>query len=407
MPSYKVELAFEQLTALTTVFTLDANPAGQLDNASYPLSDGGFFVDVSQYVKAIRISRGKSRDLDQYTAAQATVQFNNTTRAFDPTYTASPFYGEIVPRRKIRISIDGENQYVGIIDDYNLIYTPDGQAVAEAHASDAFAVLNKLELGEIVAPAEDSGSRIDRVINSPGIEWPIEQQTIDTGSTDVAAQTIAAGTNALEYIQKVEATEFGNFFVDRGGNLRFRSRNDPAENTGVILADDNTGIKYSDVRVVYGSELLYNDINLTSAITSVTKNSVNLTSEDAYGTITLNINGLLFRYDDQMQEMADYLVQIYGDPELRYEQVAIQYLQADADQQRALQQLDLGDLVDITFTPNGLPPAIVKKSEIVKIEHDITLQSHVITLGFSGTEQFLFILDNPAYGILDTSRLPF
>ena len=101
---FKIEFGFDTTTGgFSNSFKLDDALRGQLDNADYVLA-GVQFVDVTNYLKDVLIRRGKSRDLDRYQAGQAIVTLDNRTRAFDPTFTASEFYGNIIPRKEVRIS---------------------------------------------------------------------------------------------------------------------------------------------------------------------------------------------------------------------------------------------------------------------------------------------------------------
>jgi len=83
---------------LSAAFTLDDPVAGVLDNTEFVLG-GVSFEDVTSRVRSLSISRGKNRDLDRFNSGSLSVEFNNTDRAFDPLYTASPFARNIVPRR--------------------------------------------------------------------------------------------------------------------------------------------------------------------------------------------------------------------------------------------------------------------------------------------------------------------
>ena len=112
--SVKVELGFTADAAGVTFFTLDDPVLGVLDNTEYVLGGGEVFFDVSEFFISYNTNRGKSRELGRYDAGQATVTFQNDNRFFDPTFEASPFFGQIVPRRQIRISVDDEVQFLGI-----------------------------------------------------------------------------------------------------------------------------------------------------------------------------------------------------------------------------------------------------------------------------------------------------
>jgi len=131
-PTQLVELGFD-LTGNNTgpYFRLDDATAGKLNNTSFLLG-GTIFFDVTQYVLGLSIRRGKSRQLDRYGTGQANVVFDNNGRVFDPEYADSPYFGQIIPRREIRITSGSSVQYFGSVDDWNLNYEPTGDNLSEA-----------------------------------------------------------------------------------------------------------------------------------------------------------------------------------------------------------------------------------------------------------------------------------
>ena len=98
---------------LSKAFTLDDPVAGVIGSTEFTIG-GVSYEDVTSRVRSISIARGKNRDLDRFNAGSLSVEFNNTDRAFDPLYTSSPFAGNIVPRRDVRVLADGTAQYVGL-----------------------------------------------------------------------------------------------------------------------------------------------------------------------------------------------------------------------------------------------------------------------------------------------------
>jgi hypothetical protein len=111
---------------------------GRLDTG---ILDGDIeFQDVSEGVFAVSCKRGKNRDLDRTTAGQMSVSFRNFTRLFDPTNPDSPFQSFVVPRRPVRVDVDGERVFQGFVDDWAFDYEPGGDSVTTFSASDGFAI---------------------------------------------------------------------------------------------------------------------------------------------------------------------------------------------------------------------------------------------------------------------------
>jgi hypothetical protein len=57
------------------------------------------------------------------------------------TMQASPYAGAIVPRREVRVTVDGVRVITTTIDDWNYSYSPDGSSRAEIIATDEFTLL--------------------------------------------------------------------------------------------------------------------------------------------------------------------------------------------------------------------------------------------------------------------------
>jgi len=62
------------------------------------------YVDVTSYLRGGSIRRGRQNELGRYEAGTATLLLNNRGRAFDPTFATSPFFPNIKPMKKVRIS---------------------------------------------------------------------------------------------------------------------------------------------------------------------------------------------------------------------------------------------------------------------------------------------------------------
>lgn len=63
------------------------------------------YTDESAYVKTVSTLRGRRAQFEQFNTGTMTVELENSTRRFDPTYASSPLFGNLVPRRKCRLSL--------------------------------------------------------------------------------------------------------------------------------------------------------------------------------------------------------------------------------------------------------------------------------------------------------------
>ena len=406
VPATTVEIGFDLSALGGPFFILDDPVQGVLDNPTYTLG-GTLFYDVSDKVLSVSVNRGKSRQLDKFTAGNSNITFINQDRAFDPLNASSPFFGQIIPRRTVRITTSGSAVFYGSIDDWNLNYDISGYSTAGAVVSDGFTYFAQQVLTAHTATSELTGARIGAVLDRPEINWPISLRSIDTGGMTLQADVVDDGTNALDYLQLVNFSEPGSLFMGADGSIIFRDRTEAPTSSGLVsFTDDGTGIPFVDVQVVYGSELLYNFIQVERN-NGGTATASDSDSQNSYGVIALVQSNLLMSTDAQAQDLADYLLGKYSEPEYRFERLTVVLEDLTPAQQASILSLEIGDISEIKFTPNQTGTQIDKYASIIAIEHDIRPMSHRITYGFETLDYASLVLDDLIFGLLDDGRLSF
>ena len=403
-PTPKVELGLDGDSPIFPGFTLDNLESGVLDNTEYYLAGGLIFFDVTDRVRTVTVDRGKTSIFGRIGAGQASVSFNNHDRAFDPRYTASPFYGNIVPRREIKIYVADELQFAGWVDDWNLSYTTDGNSITDAVAHDGFSILAGQKLSADTPTEELTGSRVASILDSADVNWDPDLRSIDTGLVEVGTQAIADGTNALNYLQQVTNTEDGLLYMGKQGNIVFKERLRPFNVPEVVDFNQTTGIPFRNVEVTYGTELLYNEITI-SRIDGGTAVATDATSQQSYGIRAFNSSDYLFSTDSELATHALNLAERFSTPEYRFQSVEVALHGLEHDQQATVLGLELGSVARIQFTPNGIGDPITQYGEIIRIEHDIRPEQHNVTFGFSRLSQAQFLLDDDIFGKLDEANV--
>ena len=406
IPATTVEIGFDLSALGGPFFILDDPVQGVLDNTEYTLG-GTLFYDVSEYVRSVSVARGKSRQLDRFTAGGATIEFNNNSRAFDPENTSSPFFGQIIPKRTIKVETGGSAVFYGVVDDWNLNYDLSGLSLAGAYCVDGFTLLAQRALSASTETSEKTGARINSILDRSEVNWPSSLRDIDTGATTLQADVIQDGTNALEYLQLVTDSEPGSIFMGSDGFIVFKDRSVAPVSAGqVTFSDDGTGVEFSEVQVVYGSELLYNYVQIerNNGGTAIASDSDSINS---YGQQALIQTGLLMNSDADALELANYLVSQYSEPEYRFETLTVQLEALSPTDQSDVLGLEIGDVARIKFTPNNIGSQIDKYASIIRIDHDIQTASHRITFGFQTLDYASLVLDDTEFGLLDTGRLGF
>lgn len=406
VPNTIVEIGFDLSSLGGPFFTLDDSVAGVLDNTEFLLG-GTLFYDVSQFLLGVQVNRGKSRELDRYNAGQSSVVFDNRARTFDPLYTSSPYFGQIVPHREIRIKSNGSALFYGVIDDWNFDYSPTGDNTASAFSSDGFTLLATQSLSAHTATSQLTGARVNAVLDRPEVSWPASIRNIETGAATLQADVVDEGTNVLEYLQTVEKSEPGSIFIGKDGYLNFQQRTQDISSTAVkTFADNGTGISFNNLQVVYGSEQLYNRIVVTR-LNGTAQIAEDTDSQTQYGISTLDQDGLLLNSDTASAELATYLLSRYSEPEYRFEALEIELANLPISQQNDVLSLELTDVVRVKFTPNGVGSAIDQYAQITGITHRTNSVSHTVTIGLSTLDYANFVLDDSVFGQLNDDRLGF
>jgi len=406
MPDQLVEIGFELVLPTGPYFTLDDPIKGQLDNTTYTLA-GFQYYDITNYVTSIEVTRGKSDDIATISAGELVVELNNRTRAFDPTYEAGPFYGNILPKRVVRYSVNGIQQYQGVLDDWGLNYTPDGDAVANFVASDGFVYLNNQTLAAGTATSQLSGTRVTEILDSEFVQWPADLRDIDPGITTLGANPVDEGQPVLSYLQAIEQSELGLFFIDKTGKATFRDRTHTPSTTDLVkFADDGTGISYQNLLISYGSEDLVNEVVSTSVITSTETTTVDETSQEEFGIFNATFTNLLLSTDAQVAVYNATLLAKYSQPVYRFSEIEIRLNDLSLADQNSVLDIELGDFVQVVFTPSNLPPAINKYAEVIRANHSVDISGeHIVTLGLNTLNFTYLILDDTIFGKLDEGSL--
>jgi hypothetical protein len=406
VPATTVEIGFDLSALGGPFFILDDPVQGVLDNTEYTLG-GTLFYDVSDRVRSVSVNRGKSRQLDRFTAGGANISFNNLDRAFDPLNASSPYFGQIIPKRTIKVETAGTPVFYGVVDDWNLNYDISGLSLASADCVDGFTLLAQRALAANIETSQKTGARINAILDRSEVNWPSSLRDIDTGATTLQADTVADGTNALEYLQLVTDSEPGSIFIGNEGSFVFRDRTvAPASTAVVTFSDDNSGVEFNTVQVVYGSELLYNYVQVerNNGGTAIVFDSDSINS---YGQQALIQTGLLMNTDSDALELANYLLSQYSEPEYRFESLSV-VLEGLSDTDIAsVLSLEIGDVARVKFTPNNIGTQIDKYASIIRIDNEIVPKSHRITFGFQTLDFASLVLDDAEFGILDTGRLGF
>jgi hypothetical protein len=411
-PTVKVEIGINLGINDPTAFILDDATRGVLDNTSFTLS-GDTFIDITDRLLSTSTNRGKNEALDRIDAGLATIVVDNSDRLFDPLYPDGPYFGQLIPRRSIRISCNDQPVFRGLVEDFDIVYQPSNKSQVRIDVADAFSLLTNAQLTAFTPSSELSGARINAVLDRPEVSWLAGERDIDTGDSTMMAAPVSDGTPALSYLQLVSNSEFGNFFIGKDGKVNFRERNAIPNSPDLVFSDEVvagefTGIQFASVNNVYGSENLYNRITISNASSPALEATANdAESQAVYGPRSFSATGLLVQDQSQLDFLAGYLLARFKEPQYRFNSVTVILDTLTQEKQDDVLDLEIGQIVQVRFTPSNIPPAIEQYCRIIGISHDWDLDSKSVNFALERLDFSIFILDDTVFGVLDDDRLSF
>ena len=174
------------------------------------------WTDITQYVRSVSTSRGRSSELDTYPTGNCQMVLDNRTRLFDPEYSAGTYYGKLTPLRPIRIRVTPSGGsirsiFFGFVDRWPQAYSYPDDATVTVTASDAFKVLNELKLPSYwltsmtaaaplawyrLSEATGAANGLERVSGTLSAQWRGVSTTFSTATSSSALITDDGATSS-------------------------------------------------------------------------------------------------------------------------------------------------------------------------------------------------------------------
>lgn len=406
----KVELGLDLGDKSPQGFKLNDATRGVLDNTEFVLG-GELFYDISNRLSSVSVRRGKSQALDRIDAGIATINVNNNDRLFDPLYEDSLYFGVLVPRKRVRVTANDKPVFFGYIEDLDLNYLPENRSTVLFEVADGLSLLTNAAIEEYTPVSQLSGARVNAVLDLPEVSWDSTNRDIDAGNSVMLDAPVAEGTSVLEYLKLVSASEQGNLFIGKDGKIIFQERNADQTSVDLIFSDNNAPsasvkIPFTQVSNVYGSENLYNTITVENADTIPEQViAEDLASIGAYGARAYSLTGVLIEDPAELEDLANRLLITYKDPLYRFESVVVELDRLSTEQQNSVLDLEIGDIVQVEFTPNNIPPAISLPCRILGISQEWSVERKQILFSLETLNYGVFVLNSDLFGQLDNDRL--
>lgn len=373
------------------------------------------WTDVTADVIRFTTRRGRSDELARIEAGVATVVLDNSDRKYDPTYTAGPYYGKLVPMRKLRIRATyGGTTYPifsGFIESWPQDWAGGLDAECPVEVVDAFKYFALRKFNGAYASEYTNWSIDTWLTNCP---WPGADRTINPGQSQIQAGEFV-NTPALQHFQNVVDVESGLFFMDGAGLATFQGRHyrytTAQSQTIQATYDDTAGagpLPWYRITSSYDDTNIWNEARITreGGAEAVANN---VTSRTMYFRRTL-AKTLPIVSDAEADNLAQWIVLTYADPHFRITSITIDCGSDDALWAPTLARL-ISDRIMVKAWPPGGGIQFIQECYIegiaMAVDHDqwrVTFQLSPAPTAANG--DFFWILQDPDWGVLgSTTRL--
>lgn len=381
-------------------------------------------TDITTKVERVSIRRGRNRITNRFEAGTADVVVIDENADWNPDNTASPYYPNVLPLRRIFIKALFSGVlypiFTGYIQKYNNNYYlgTDQLSRVVLQSVDAFGLFSATTVTTVTGAAtgDTVKERIDQILDQ--IAFPATLRNLDTGDT-LLADDPGTQRTILEALQTLEQTELGAIYVDASGRVGFQSRHDIVESQGNVGGTDlvfsdrafSFFIVYQSANVLYDDTYLVNDVTVQRTTVNTTppylpQNVKSQPSIDKYFVHAGERKDVLLQTDADALQMARMLLAVRKDPETRVDEVVMNLydVQQTTNMQVTAISLELATRVIIRKTITGLQQMITTPI-VFGINHDITRSTWVTK--YYTAEPYVggFLLNRAFDGILDTDFL--
>lgn len=372
-------------------------------------------VDISDQVLKVFTKGAYNLIQDQFQSNTCSVTVLDPNGDWNPQNTASPYYGKLLPLRKLQISATylGNTYYIGsyYTDSYDYTYPKDQEyGYVTINCSDAFRLFNLANIASVsgASSGQDTGTRIGKILDQ--IQWPSSMRSITTGGSETTCQA-DPGTNrtALAAMKMVEFTEQGAFYIGPTGNAVFKSRAEiesySGQNPTIFTNAGSGGIPYNNIVFAFDDKLI---INQTTAqnIGGAAQTATNANSIATYFPHSFTQSNLLAQSDSDALNIARLHTATRAFTTLRVDAMTLDLsdpAMVSAGIIAAL-SLDIFNTVQITNygqnTDTGGTSTITKTLQIMGSSHEITPNTWKATFSTSEPLAASFIIGSSIYGVI-------
>ena len=372
-------------------------------------------VDISNQVANISIQGGYNLLQDQFQVTIAKIRVLDPNGDWNPQNTSSPYYGKLVPNRKMRVSATyaGTTHYLfsGYTTAYNYSYPKDqGFGYVDITCNDGFRLFQLSNVSTVASAGagQDTGTRINKILDQVG--FPNSLREITTGGTETICQADpGTARTALQALKQVEATEQGAFYMDGEGDAVFRSRAFIQGKSGknpTYFSNAGDGISYKNLTFALDDKLIINDATFAN-VGGVDQHYTNVASTAKYFPHSFSSKVLVGATDADAFNVAATYVQTRAETSIRIDALTLDLTTPDyAAGITAALTLDYFDTVHIYN--QGIDGSITDKTlQVMGNAYEITPNQFSVVFTTSEPIVDAFIIGSSLYGIIGTSVMTY
>jgi hypothetical protein len=406
-----VSLDFSSGAIFGIPFTLDDPVSGVIGVGTFASSETpALIVDLSDQTREITITRGRSIQQDTYQAGTATVKVYDPNSYFSPQNTSSPYYPNVVPLRKIRISAtaDGVTKFLfsGYTTDYQYSYDQtENMGYVNIMCSDAFRLFNMAQVATVVdaTAGQTTGTRINKILDT--MAFPSSLRQISNGSTTCQADpgNVRSG---LDCLKNAEFTEQGALYCSADGALIFKDRSEVVGSLGdtPLQFNQTTGIPYAQLQFALDDKLILNraDFTRVGGTTVSVSNAASIEKYFPHGIVQQN---LIAETDAQVTDIARLYIASKAETSIRIDSMTLDLLNQDVPTSTILGLDYFSNLEISNVQPDG--STIVKTLQCQGLAWKITANSMQVVVTTLEAQIEGFILSSSSYGIIGQSIMSY
>ena len=365
-------------------------------------------VDLTPNVYEISITRGRNIQRDQYEAGQCTVRVLDPLSYFNPQNVSSPYYGKLVPLRKLRVSATTSTTQKYLFSGYAIEYRytyPVNQdtGYVDIVCQDAFRLFNMANINTVTdsGAGQTTGTRIGKILNQ--VSFPLSMRTVATGANTCIADP-ATNRTSLAAIKNAEFSETGAFYMDGSGTAVFKDRSQVMASlaTSPTAFNQSGGIPYKNLKYSFDDKLIINQANL-ARVGGSTITAINQASIDKYFPHSVTQTDLVAETDAIVTNIAKEYIATRQETTIRIDEMEVDLLDPSVPTDTMLGLDYFSNLLITNVQPDS--STIVKNLQFQGINWSIT--PNKMTAKITTLEPIAdgFIVGSSYYGIIGQSTL--